>query len=163
IAVTGRFQAAATADLLGQVGLLLGRPRLRTLLGWHLWLGCLTLFVHCSYLSSVRPSIIAHRAPIDRSLHMSLAWQHLLTDTSARWQDGTLLGFAEPAAEIAHSTGDFACPLPGIGIIEATGAEAGAFLQGQLSNDILALGAGASQLAAYCNPKGRMLALFRVI
>lgn len=94
---------------------------------------------------------------------MSLVWQHLLTDTSARWQDGTLLGFAEPAAEIAHSTGDFACPLPGIGIIEATGAEAGAFLQGQLSNDILALDAGASQLAAYCNPKGRMLALFRVI
>lgn len=94
---------------------------------------------------------------------MSLVWQHILTDIPARWQDDTLLGFTEPAAEAGLANGNLVCPLPGTGIIEATGAEAGTFLQGQLSNDILALDDGESQLAAYCNPKGRMLALFRVV
>ena len=49
-------------------------------------------------------------------------------------------------------------PLPHLGIISATGADAIAFLHGQLTQDIVHLAPGASAPAALCNPKGRVLA-----
>lgn len=48
--------------------------------------------------------------------------------------------------------------LPDLAVIEATGADAAAFLHGQLSNDISGLPDTMACLAAYCTPKGRMLA-----
>lgn len=46
------------------------------------------------------------------------------------------------------------------GLIHVSGSEAVAFLHGQLSNDLAALGPDASQWTAYLSPKGRMLAGF---
>ena len=46
----------------------------------------------------------------------------------------------------------------GSGLLEFTGADADAFLQGQLSNDLKSLDNGALQLTSYNSPKGRMLA-----
>lgn len=46
------------------------------------------------------------------------------------------------------------------GVIEVTGADARAFLHGQLSNDILHLPPDSAQWTAYCSAKGRMLAGF---
>ncbi|ROT45314.1 folate-binding protein YgfZ [Pusillimonas sp. NJUB218] len=43
-------------------------------------------------------------------------------------------------------------------VIEAVGDDTAGFLQGQLSNDIAGLTPGHACLAAYCTPKGRMLA-----
>ncbi|MBC2769477.1 YgfZ/GcvT domain-containing protein [Pusillimonas minor] len=43
-------------------------------------------------------------------------------------------------------------------VIEAVGDDTAGFLQGQLSNDIAGLAPGQACLAAYCTPKGRMLA-----
>lgn len=43
-----------------------------------------------------------------------------------------------------------------------TGADAGTFLQGQLTQDITALEAPVALLAGYCSPKGRLLATFLV-
>lgn len=51
-----------------------------------------------------------------------------------------------------------ACTLPDVGVVEATGPDAAAFLHGQLSQDMLSLAVGHSALAAYCSAKGRMLA-----
>ena len=48
--------------------------------------------------------------------------------------------------------------LSDLAVIEATGADTAAFLHGQLSNDITGLTDGQACLAAYCTPKGRMLA-----
>jgi hypothetical protein len=48
------------------------------------------------------------------------------------------------------------------GLIRAQGAEAAAFLQGQLTNDVARLGPGAACLAGYCSAKGRLLASFVV-
>lgn len=49
-------------------------------------------------------------------------------------------------------------------IVKVSGDDAQHFLQGQLSNDITHLNdAKAHQLSSYCNPKGRMLALFHVL
>jgi tRNA-modifying protein YgfZ len=47
-----------------------------------------------------------------------------------------------------------------LSVIRATGADAASFLQGQLSNDSVLLKPNQWQLAAYCSPKGRMLASF---
>src|SRR6478609_5283498 len=50
--------------------------------------------------------------------------------------------------------------LPHLGVIRATGEEAGTFLHGQLTQDFTHLGAGEARLAAFCNAKGRMQASF---
>ena len=49
-------------------------------------------------------------------------------------------------------------PLPHLGVISVSGADAVTFLHGQLTQDIAHLAPGASALAALCNPKGRVLA-----
>lgn len=47
--------------------------------------------------------------------------------------------------------------------VRVTGADAATFLQGQLSNDINALETNPAQLASFNSPKGRVLALLRVL
>jgi tRNA-modifying protein YgfZ len=53
-------------------------------------------------------------------------------------------------------------PLPHLGVIRATGADAANFLHNQLTNDVLLMKAGECRLAAFCNAKGRMQASFVV-
>ena len=50
------------------------------------------------------------------------------------------------------------CALDSAGIVQIEGADAAAFLQGQLSNDVRALGPGTWQHTTLNSPKGRMLA-----
>jgi len=47
-----------------------------------------------------------------------------------------------------------------LGVIRALGPEAAKFLQGQLTQDFVLLGAAEARLAAFCSPKGRMQASF---
>lgn len=47
-----------------------------------------------------------------------------------------------------------------LGVIRAHGTEAAKFLQGQLTQDFVLLGDAEARLAAFCSPKGRMLASF---
>lgn len=56
-----------------------------------------------------------------------------------------------------------AVPLTQLGLIEARGADAAAFLQGQLSNDVRKVGPQQAQLSSYNSPKGRMLAVLHVL
>lgn len=58
------------------------------------------------------------------------------------------------------STFDGAVALPDWGVILAQGPEAAAFLNSQLTQDLLHLGAQEARLAGYCSPKGRLLATF---
>ena len=50
--------------------------------------------------------------------------------------------------------------LPHLGVIRAQGEEAAKFLQGQLTQDFVLLDNSHARLAAFCSPKGRMLASF---
>jgi tRNA-modifying protein YgfZ len=50
-----------------------------------------------------------------------------------------------------------------LGLIRASGADAGSFLQGQLTQDVVLLAPSQARLAAWCSAKGRMLASFWVI
>jgi folate-binding protein YgfZ len=49
-----------------------------------------------------------------------------------------------------------------LGLLRLHGSDTTAFLQGQLSNDIESLAVGATQLAGYHNPQGRVIALLRL-
>ena len=52
------------------------------------------------------------------------------------------------------------CDLSHLGLLEISGADAVTFLQGQVTNDVKLLVGTNAHYSAYCNPKGRMLALF---
>src|SRR5947199_942656 len=54
------------------------------------------------------------------------------------------------------------CRLADRGVIRASGSDAAAFLQGQLTNDVAALDAGSARLAGFCSAKGRLQASFIV-
>ncbi|MXZ79857.1 MAG: hypothetical protein F4Z15_00450 [Gammaproteobacteria bacterium] len=48
-------------------------------------------------------------------------------------------------------------------LVSVTGSDAENFLQNQLSNDTSGIPDGQAQLNAYCNPKGRALAILRLL
>jgi folate-binding protein YgfZ len=66
------------------------------------------------------------------------------------------------AHHLPSLTTDGALRLNDWGLILAQGPEAAAFLNGQLTQDMLRLGDGRARLAGYCSPKGRLLATFVV-
>lgn len=71
---------------------------------------------------------------------------------------------ADPlAAARAALDGTVLVPLTHLTTLSASGPDADAFLQGQLSNDLRALTARRAQLSSYSTPKGRVLALFTLI
>jgi folate-binding protein YgfZ len=55
-----------------------------------------------------------------------------------------------------------AIPLPFLGVLRVSGADALTFLQGQLTNDVRVLADGRTQLAALNTPQGRVVALPRL-
>ena len=77
--------------------------------------------------------------------------------------DNDRLYFADSDTE-ARAVGNdtIIADLSGLGCLRITGEDASEFLQGQLSNDVKLLDGSNSQLSSYCNPKGRMLAAFRL-
>lgn len=89
-------------------------------------------------------------------------WQEFLARAGAVIEDGSVHHFSDPRQEVrAAAAGDVAADLSHWSLIRAAGADAEAFLQGQLTNDVRQLGSG-SQLSGYCTAQGRMLALFRL-
>ena len=55
------------------------------------------------------------------------------------------------------------CLIESQSVFRVEGADARAFLQSQLTNDVEALSETASHLSAWCDPKGRVQVLFRVL
>lgn len=55
------------------------------------------------------------------------------------------------------------CDLSSESWLRATGQDAESFLQGQLTNDIASLDTRHSQLHGFCNPKGRLVCVLRVV
>lgn len=67
-----------------------------------------------------------------------------------------------PDIPLAVPPADGAVRLSDWGLILAEGPDAAAFLNGQLTQDMLHLADGPARLAGYCSPKGRLLATFVV-
>ena len=89
---------------------------------------------------------------------MNATWPDILTQRGARPNAAGDWHFDPPLASAAASL----IPLLREASILVVGEDAESFLQGQLSNDIRHVSASQGQLAAYCTPKGRVLATFSV-
>ena len=98
---------------------------------------------------------------------MASDWQLGLVQHGAIIIDGAVSHFTntpenDTYSEIsATNTTNTLCDLTHLGLLEVGGAEAVSFLQGQVTNDVkLLVTSSSAHFTAYCNPKGRMLALF---
>ncbi len=94
---------------------------------------------------------------------MNTDWNTFLSQRGAIMQDGRAAHFGNPAAELQATTqGNVMTDLSHLGLLQLEGDDAVTFLQGQVTNDVKLLNGSNSHFAGYCNPKGRMLALFLV-
>lgn len=84
------------------------------------------------------------------------AWSPRSHDT--KW--GTLEPLRTPCQQ---ALAQFMIPLPYLTLHRIGGADAEAFLQAQLAADVASLGVGAAGFAAWCSPRGQVIALFLVL
>jgi hypothetical protein len=90
-------------------------------------------------------------------------WKQFLSTQGAIIEGGQVLHFGnEKTEKQAALDGHILCDLSHYGLIRAYGEEAESFLQNQFCNDVRNVTGNSSQLSAYCNPKGRALAFFRL-
>lgn len=88
-------------------------------------------------------------------------WQTGLTAQGASIENGAVLNYGDARSElVATTSNNVLCDLNHLGLLELDGADAVSFLQGQVTNDVKMLVGTNAHYTAYCNPKGRMLALF---
>jgi folate-binding protein YgfZ len=87
-------------------------------------------------------------------------WQAFITSAGGTAQADGRLAFPEPAAALSAAGSGILADLSHFGLVRFSGADAQAFLQGQLSCDVAAIADGGTAFGSYCTPKGRMLATF---
>lgn len=94
---------------------------------------------------------------------MNNEWEKFLLSLNAKIENNcvTNFGLSLDDEQSAYSNIVLA-DLSQYSIIEAGGDDVIEFLQGQLTNDIKLVSDKLGQLSAYCNPKGRILASFRI-
>jgi len=94
---------------------------------------------------------------------MNTDWLNFLKQHHANINNDQVVGFSNATDEIEATTKHtIIADLSHFGLIRASGEEAADFLQNQFTNDLKDVSPSQSQLTAYCSPKGRMLASFRV-
>ncbi len=95
---------------------------------------------------------------------MNDKWHSFLNDIGAQIDNGAVAHFGHLDEELKSSRcSNIITDLSHIGLIKVTGADAATFLHNQFTNDLKALAPDQSQLSGYCSPKGRLLALFRIV
>lgn len=94
---------------------------------------------------------------------MNKEWEKFLLSINANIENDKVKNFGLTLDEeqIAYSNVVIA-DLSHYALIKAKGDDVVEFLQGQLTNDIKLVNEDRGQLSAYCNPKGRILANFRI-
>ena len=91
-------------------------------------------------------------------------WLDFLISHNAVIQDHKVIGFnSDSADQYTDPTDNYICDLSHFGIISVSGEDSQDFLQNQLCNDVRNVDAEQNQINAYCTPKGRVLALFRLL
>lgn len=94
---------------------------------------------------------------------MKIDWKNFLQEAGAEFEGDLVSHFGNPSREARAALGGTVFANLGfMGVIAAYGADAGTFLQSQLSNDSNAVDNSTSQLSAFCTPKGRILGLMRL-
>ncbi len=93
---------------------------------------------------------------------MQTDWQDFLTQSGAIIANGRIVDFDTEHKAAQSSDSNIICDLSHYAVLAVQGEDTVEFLQGQLTNDVSKVDDQHSQLNAYCNNKGRMLANFRV-
>lgn len=94
---------------------------------------------------------------------MNNNWAKFLLSKDATLENNKVIKFSSSQKEEQSAFSNIVlADLSHYSLIKATGDDVVDFLQGQLSNDIKLVTENLSQLSAYCNPKGRILASFRI-
>lgn len=94
---------------------------------------------------------------------MNEKWKEFLVANGAQFEQESVANFGSIESELHAAAGaDVVCDLSHLDRLQVTGDDAESFLLNQFSNDIQQLDENLSQLTTYCNPKGRMFALFRI-
>jgi len=89
-------------------------------------------------------------------------WHDALLAAGARFANGHPMDYGDAPGEVRACTeATVLCDLAHLAVVRASGADAVTFLHGQFTADLAGLEPGRSTLAAYCTPKGRVLALAR--
>ncbi len=95
---------------------------------------------------------------------MNQTWLTFLQTQGAVVESGQIRHFGNAAAERQAAVEDTVlAELSTLSLIRIHGTDALTFLNGQLSNDLRRVDETHGQIAAWCNPKGRAFALFRVL
>ncbi len=88
-------------------------------------------------------------------------WQAYQLTQGAILSDEAIRSFGDPQKELLDTqTHNTIYDLSHLGLLEISGEDALTFLQGQVTNDVKLLNSNNSHYTGYCNPKGRLLALF---
>lgn len=95
---------------------------------------------------------------------MRKEWNEVLKASGASVVNGQVehFGHAESELAAAFTGGVICCDLSDQGLIAVHGPDADGFLQGQLTCDVRQVTPDQSTLGAFCSPKGRALACFRL-
>lgn len=88
-------------------------------------------------------------------------WQEYLFIQGAVFNNETISSFGNVQNELICTLNqNVICDLSHLGLLEISGEDALTFLQGQVTNDVKLLNGSNAHYTGYCNPKGRLLALF---
>jgi hypothetical protein len=94
---------------------------------------------------------------------MSTIWRNEIETLGGRFTEGAALSFDDSGVEAAAaSSGTIVSPLPDRALIALSGEPAEGFLQTQLTCDVRGATGASSVFGAYCNPKGRVISVFRL-
>ena len=86
-------------------------------------------------------------------------WNQLLVEHGVRRSELRIDDFGT-ALSVADLAAGFVAPIAALGLIAVSGDDAASFLHNQLTNDVEHLTSASARLAAYCTPKGRVMASF---
>lgn len=95
---------------------------------------------------------------------MNAEWKAFLTEKGAQFNDNNeVITYGHPELErYLVKNGPVIANLSHQALIKVSGEEALDFLQGQLSNELKDVSETKAQLSAYCDPQGKVLAVFTV-
>jgi tRNA-modifying protein YgfZ len=92
---------------------------------------------------------------------MNPTWLTFLQNQQAVIKNDRVLHYGNATAELRHTkNGTVIADLSHFGLIQFSGKDAHAFLQGQLTCDVKTIKPNMARYGGYCTPKGRLLASF---
>jgi hypothetical protein len=94
---------------------------------------------------------------------MNKSWNSFLRQKGAIFDDLSIQRFGTGASVYLDPKDTILSPINSMGVARVSGSDAAEFLQAQLTGDVRGIELETNTISGYCNPKGRLLAIFRVL